>query len=1210
MSAPPHTPPSPAAGGRVARRWRFGLLAALGLALAALCTLLAPELAAAKLDGARWQLINHETPARMSAGEQLQVELTIRNTGTLTWTPGQRDRVAYHWLAPDGRMIEYDGRRTELPNAVAPGDAVTLLAFVVAPAQPGEYKLRWEPLREGEGWYGPSPAGGDELVVVVGPARPSWDLLAVDMPPLVQTRERSRARVRLRNASAMTWEPGHDDRLAYRWLDARGEPVVRDGLRTELRAPLAPGEERTIVAELLGPDEPGRYVLEWEPLREGVRWYGRPGVDAVGRLEVQVLPGPTAWALESCALPEPLHASDRVSATVELRNIGARALSRAKGDALAHRWRPADGGPVIEGGRAWLSRPIATGALGEVELTLTTPRAPGRYDLEWSLVREGRGWFPPARSDQPLAGILVEAPRLAWELVDAEWPQLITVNRTRHFEVELRNTGAETWSPERGDKLSYHWLDHAGEVVEFDGLRSALPHPVAPGETVRFPATLRGPASGGAYILQLDMVREDVAWYTQRGGGPGAPPAAVRVLWRSGVQQLALLLLTVAAIVLARRRVQRSPAPRDALLHAALPALWVWAATVIIGLTFAELSSYELWRGALWFSMSSAALSAALVLMTPARGRARLWVAFLWVALLSTLTLADLIYIHFCGSIVPIQALIGSRQVLDVTSSVGAVLGARHGWLLPAPLAGLALALLWPRAPAAAGAPDRGRRRGRRLTALVVALALFPMTCRFTQIMTSDLGHRVFSEQRNVGRLGILGAHLFDLLRTARESLGRGQATPAERDALVETFTARAAETQRAVARTPAAADFGVAAGHNLLMIQVESLQGWVVGAEVDGQPVTPFLNSLRQRARYYPEFVDITSQGMTSDAEYAALNSQYPLERGALAFLRASNDFYTLAHVLRARGYTTLSAHPFRRGFWNRALLHPRYGFERSLFRRELGEGTVVGWGLADGLFFTRVLPELEALAARPEPFFAFLITLSVHHPYDDFPDALKELELAASGLEGTALGNYLHGMRYMDRSVAALLTELDARGLSDDTVVVLYGDHDARLGTPPELLELAGVEHWSPSVPKRLERVPAFVILPAAADNPRLRGPLRVVGSHVDLAPTALHYLGVPAPTSFLGRPLVAGVDNFAVLPDGSAVARDRSFVATGLTIPGRGACFHLSSGSYRSDADCEALAASARALLTSSRALLDYNLARVVAGVDSSRTPRVDD
>ena len=81
-------------------------------------------------------------------------------------------------------------------------------------------------------------------------------------------------------------------------------------------------------------------------------------------------------------------------------------------------------------------------------------------------------------------------------------------------------------------------------------------------------------------------------------------------------------------------------------------------------------------------------------------------------------------------------------------------------------------------------------------------------------------------------------------------------------------------------------------------------------------------------------------------------------------------------------------------------------------------------------------------------------------------------------------------------------------------------------------------------------------------------------------------------------------------AVLPDGSAVARDRSFVATGLTIPGRGACFHLSSGSYRSDADCEALAASARALLTSSRALLDYNLARVVAGVDSSRTPRVDD
>ncbi len=1226
MSASSYMHASATRGPRPTTRARRIGPALLALILALLW--IAPLEVHAKLRGARWLLVEHSTPASLHAGEQVQVEITLRNTGTITWTPDDADRLAYHWLSADGEMIEYDGRRSALPHAVAPGDAVTLLATLVAPASPGDYQLRWEPLREGEGWFGRPSAdadagygegAADQVSVVVAPACPSWDLLAVELPPLVQSRERSRARVRLRNTGAMPWEPALGDRLAYHWRDAGGETIVRDGLRSELPGVVAPGEEVTVVADILGPPQPGRYVLEWEPLREGVRWYGKPGADEGGRLEVRVQPGPTAWVLEGCGLPEPLHASDRVKATVVLRNTGARALSRADGDALSYHWRPAGGGASIEGGRTWFSERVKPGARAELEAELLLPPQPGRYTLEWSVVQEARGWFPAERSEQPLADLEVGPPRLAWELVDVQWPRLITVGRTREMLVTIRNTGAEDWAPGSGDRLSYHWLDRDGEVVVYDGLRSQLPHIVAAGETVSFPAKLRGPASGGSHRLQLDMLREDVAWYAEYTRGPRggerrglATVAEVRVVWRSGVQQLVLSLLTAIAIVFVRRRrPDRQSGRGAAIVHGAAPAFWVWVATLLTGLTFAELSTYELWRGALWFSMSSAALPAALVLLVPARGRARLWVACAWIMLLSLLTLADLIYIHFCGSIVPVQALVGSRQVLDVTSSVGAVLGARHGWLLPAPITGLALALLWPR-PEAAKEPgeaadhefSRARRRSARTTACVVALALLPMTVRFTQIMTSDLGHRVFSEQRNVGRLGILGAHLFDILRTTREALGRGQASAETRDELQEFFRERARVIKAETASTPAAADFGVAEGMNLLVVQVESLQGWVVGAELDGQAITPFLNSLRQRARYYPEFVDVTSQGMTSDAEYAALNSQYPLERGALAFLRASNDFYTLAHVLRARGYSTFSAHPFRRGFWNRALLHPRYGFQRSMFRRELGEGTVVGWGLADGLFFQRVLPELEALAARPEPFFAFLITLSVHHPYESFPESIKEMTFKTDGIEGGALGNYLHGMRYMDRSVAALFAELEARGLANNTVVVLYGDHDARLGTPAEVLELAGVEHWSPSVPKRLERVPAFVVLPeGVGDDPsRLRGPLRVVGSHVDLGPTALHYLGVDAPASFLGRPLVPGVENLAVLPDASAVAQDRSFVASGLTIPDRGACFNLSSGSYRSRSDCDALAEGARELLTRSRELLDYNLAREVAGVAS--------
>ncbi|MCY1012242.1 sulfatase-like hydrolase/transferase [Nannocystis pusilla] len=181
--------------------------------------------------------------------------------------------------------------------------------------------------------------------------------------------------------------------------------------------------------------------------------------------------------------------------------------------------------------------------------------------------------------------------------------------------------------------------------------------------------------------------------------------------------------------------------------------------------------------------------------------------------------------------------------------------------------------------------------------------------------MRSGLGSRVFSEQHNAGRFGVLGAHWFDVVRTLAGAIGQRSLSAAERAEIAAFFA------ERDQAALPG---FGLARGANLLVIQAEALQGWTIGATVAGQEITPFLNRLRARALYYGAVVDITAQGMTSDAEYAILNSQYPLGQGAVAFLRAGNRFETVAHALKAAGYATLSAHPFKRGFWNRATLHP----------------------------------------------------------------------------------------------------------------------------------------------------------------------------------------------------------------------------------------------------------------------------------------------
>jgi len=1139
-----------------------------------------------------WRITAEETPLHLHVNEQGHVPVTLHNTDDLAWSHAAGDRLAYHWYDAQGALVDYEGRRTPLAREgngdLLPGQSRGVLATLVAPQKPGVYYLQWAMVREGTGWYLPPDGATAQTLayrVEVRPGDAGWRLVEAQLLGPVHAGEPAQARVRLRNETSIPWDSAHNSRLSYHWRDTSGA-VVQEGVRTQFSQPVAPGQTVELLANLRGPKKPGTYRLDWEPVQEGLRWFGPPREPA--SVTVTVTPSPRKWALGSATppatLPRTLAAAEVVSVALVVRNTGTEVWSGDRGDRLSYRWHR-DGMPPLEGLRTALPEPLHPGIETAVTATLRAPEEPGSYTLEWALVREGVAWYPATGATNHVE---VGPHQLACEITSVAWPSWMAVNGSDDVTVTVRNTGQVTWSAEAGDRLSYHWWGPDGESVVFDGLRTHLPHPVAPGESITLEAEVAGPRTAGAFDLGFEMVREQVTWY---GSGPEKnmhpQTSTITVVWRSGLLQITWWVLTILMVVFVRRR--RPQTTRGWALWGTAPAWWAGAATVLLILSFAELSSYSLWKGAWWVAGSSAALGALLVLLVP--GRARPWAGFLWVTGSSVLILADLIYMHFCGSIVPFQAVSGAHQVGDIGASVGAALGGSHAWLLPVPLAGLALALGLPYPRGDDRPPTRLRRRVWGLACAGICLWLLPFGIRMGQIMASDLGYRVYSEQRNVGRLGVLGAHLFDALRTLRERTGRGSATP-EEVAEVRAWFADRADWQPP-ADLPLAEQAGAAGGSNVMIIQVESMQGWVVGAEVEGQEITPFLNRMRSQARYYPHYADLTAQGMTSDSEYATLHSQLPLAQGALAFLRADNQFLTLGHVLKDAGYSTFSAHPYKRGFWNRALLHPRYGFDESWFRRELGDGLVVGWGLADGLFFDRVLPKLRELDASDRPFFAFLVTLSVHHPYDSFPPSLVELNLGE--LEGTALGNYIHGMHYTDASLQHLFEQLGRAGILEHTIVAVYGDHDSRLGNDPDLLRLAGVARWSPATTAELERVPAFLWVPSTGDP--VRGEVATVGGHIDLAPTILHYLGIPRPSVFLGRPLLPGRDDgIAVFADGSAQGGGLLWLASGPGVPEGGMCL-TAAGNPKPASQCTALAERAADMLRHSRRVLDHDLARIL-------------
>jgi hypothetical protein len=94
--------------------------------------------------------------------------------------------------------------------------------------------------------------------------------------------------VELENAGTASWRPGRV-KLAYHWLDDRGNPIVWDGLRTELEAPVAPGERLRAELRLRGPIPPGRYRLAVDLVDEGRLWFEEVGNARLER-EVDVAP--------------------------------------------------------------------------------------------------------------------------------------------------------------------------------------------------------------------------------------------------------------------------------------------------------------------------------------------------------------------------------------------------------------------------------------------------------------------------------------------------------------------------------------------------------------------------------------------------------------------------------------------------------------------------------------------------------------------------------------------------------------------------------------------------------------------------------------------------------------------------------------------------------------------------------------------------------
>ena len=94
-------------------------------------------------------------PATMVPGAEIPVQVPLENDGVFTWRAGGAHPVhlSYHWVDEGGTTVEWDGPRQPLPFDVVPGSGAMVAVAVRAPQRPGQYRLVWDMVEEGIGWF-------------------------------------------------------------------------------------------------------------------------------------------------------------------------------------------------------------------------------------------------------------------------------------------------------------------------------------------------------------------------------------------------------------------------------------------------------------------------------------------------------------------------------------------------------------------------------------------------------------------------------------------------------------------------------------------------------------------------------------------------------------------------------------------------------------------------------------------------------------------------------------------------------------------------------------------------------------------------------------------------------------------------------------------------------------------------------------------------
>ncbi len=433
----------------------------------------------------------------------------------------------------------------------------------------------------------------------------------------------------------------------------------------------------------------------------------------------------------------------------------------------------------------------------------------------------------------------------------------------------------------------------------------------------------------------------------------------------------------------------------------------------------------------------------------------------------------------------------------------------------------------------------------------VLAAAVLFLNLGLSETERPQLLTRSFDRELLVKNIGTYNYHIYDIYIQSKSHAQRALADGSE---LVEVNN-----FVRSNQAEPDVEVFGLAEGKNLIVVSLESLQTFVMNEEMNGQVVTPFLNELSsdKDTFYFPNFYHQTGLGKTSDSEFLVENGLYPLGGGAVFFTHSGNTYNSMAERLGDNGYFTNVMHANNKSFWNRDMMYNALNVDKfyDVDSYTVEDGDAVNWGLKDIPFFEQ---SVDHMTEMPQPFYSRLITLTNHYPFHlDEPDQFIPEYDSNSG----TLNRYFQTARYMDESVKLLFEDLKEKGLYENSIIVMYGDHYGISENHNDAMAQYLGKEITPFESAQLQRVPFFIHVPGS-DKGQV---VEEVSGQIDIRPTLLHLLGIET-----SKDMQLGADVFSEDHEEFVVFRDGRFVTKDFVYAGN-TCYEKETGLATDAASC---------------------------------------